>query len=276
VVHCLITINVGVLGTTRKNAEGIPRPLLLAKDAKRSLVWNSIIAIQVGWALTFVWQDNNAVLGITTAFTVKERVERLRRRPKISSTNAKIVRPVFGEFPNKRLFIPRAIDVYNHGMNSIDTANQFRKGFTCHRPRNRKWWRPIFYWLLDTCKTNAFLIWKSFETDSSHRLHEKFYDTLIDELLIMGLELEVAPEGPLRPEHTEIHLDKPTYCVWGLKNPGSCVAGIGNKRKFGDVIVNDVRPNARPAQVKTGCKECGKALCTAKSCWDNWHAQKWL
>jgi hypothetical protein len=161
-------------------------------------------------------------------------------------------------------------------MNSIDTANQLRKGFTCHRPRNRKWWRPIFYWLLDTCKTNAFLIWKSFETDSSHRLHEKFYDTPIDELLTLGLELEVAPEGPLHPEHTEIHLDKPIYCAWGLKNPGSCVAGVGNKRKFGDVIVNNVRPNARPAQVKTGCKECGKVLCTAKSCWDNWHAQKWL
>jgi hypothetical protein len=118
--------------------------------------------------------------------------------------------------------------------------------------------------------------WKSFETDSSHRLHEKFYNTLIDELLTMGLELEVAPEGPLRPGYTEIHLDKPTYCAWSLRNPGTCVAGVGNKRKFGDAIVNDIRLNARPAQVKTGCKECGKVLCAAKSCWDNWHAQKWL
>jgi hypothetical protein len=70
-----MTINVGVLGTTRKNAKGIPRPLLLAKDANQSLVWNSIITIQVGWALTFIWQDNNAVLGITTVFTIEERVE---------------------------------------------------------------------------------------------------------------------------------------------------------------------------------------------------------
>jgi hypothetical protein len=127
--------------------------------------------------LTFVWQDNNAVLGITTAFTAEERVERLRRR-------------------------------------------------------------PIFYWLLDTCKTNAYLIWKSCETDSSHRLHLEFYDTLVDELLTMGLEHKVAAEGLIRPEHTEIRLDKPTYCAWDLKNLGSCVAGVGNKRKLGDVIVN--------------------------------------
>jgi hypothetical protein len=112
--------------------------------------------------------------------------------------------------------------------------------------------------------------------DSSHRLHQKIYNTLITELLTVGLELAVAHEGPLRPEHTEIHLDKPTYCAGGFKNPGSCVVGVGNKRKFGDVIVNNTRPNARPAQVNTGCKERGKALCTAKSCWDHWHAQKRL
>ena len=134
--HALMAINVAALGTTRKNAKGIPKPLLDAKNAGQSLVWNSMIAIQVGWALTFVWQDNNAVLGTTTAFSVdkvEDRVQRLRRRPKSSSTNTNIIRPVFGDQSRKLLFIPRAIDVYNHGMNSIDTANQLRKLFTCHR-----------------------------------------------------------------------------------------------------------------------------------------------
>jgi hypothetical protein len=79
-------------------------------------------------------------------------------------------------------------------MNGIDTANQLRKGFTCHGPGNRKRWRPIFYWLLETCKTNVYLIWKSFETDSRHRLLGKFYETPKDELLTMGLELQTAPE----------------------------------------------------------------------------------
>jgi hypothetical protein len=54
------------------------------------------------------------------------------------------------------------------------------------------------------------------------------------------------------------------------------ITGVRNKRKFRDIIINKARLNARPAQVKTGYKECEKALCTAKSCWDNWHAQKWL
>jgi hypothetical protein len=56
-------------------------------------------------------------------------------------------------------------------------------------------------------------------------------DSLIDELLTMRLELEVAPEGLFRPEHTEIHLDKPTYYAWGLRNPGTCVAGVAQVRR---------------------------------------------
>ena len=136
-----MALNIGCLGTTRKNAAGIPQPLLDAKDVKQGLVWNSIIAMQAGWTLSFIWQDNNAVLGIITAFSVykeKDSVERLRKRPKFTSINARIVRPVFGNKFTKRLRIPNIIDVYNYGINRIDTANQLRTAFTYYRPRNRK------------------------------------------------------------------------------------------------------------------------------------------
>ena len=131
-----------------------------------------------------------------------------------------------------------------------------------------EWWKPLFYWLLDTCKTNAYLIWKT------HRGHTKFFDTLVDELLTIPLESEFPPVNPLRPIHTLEYLEKPTYCAWGLKNRGNCVQEPLNKRKFEDEIVNQSRLTQRPSQVKTGCKECSKALCTRKRCWDKWHAQK--
>jgi len=60
----------------------------------------------------------------------------------------------------------------------------------------------------------------------------------------MGLEVQAAPEGLIRLEHTEIHLDKPTYCAWGLKNPGRCVAGVGPDSAFSaaDVIITSHFP----------------------------------
>jgi hypothetical protein len=87
-------------------------------------VWNSALAEIVESTLCFLWQDNNTVLGLTTAHRFKnDTVERLRKRPSPTSTNARIVRPVFGDLPAKWLRIPRAINDYNHFMNGVNRSN---------------------------------------------------------------------------------------------------------------------------------------------------------
>jgi hypothetical protein len=55
----------------------------------------------MGLILRFYWQNNNVVLGITTAYTLKEITLCNRRRPKSTSTNAYIVRPVFNNTMRK-------------------------------------------------------------------------------------------------------------------------------------------------------------------------------
>ena len=70
VAHALLKFDIGCMGTTRKNAEGLPSDLLEAKAANRVLQWNQRVALVVGRTLCFLWQDNNAVLGITTAFSL--------------------------------------------------------------------------------------------------------------------------------------------------------------------------------------------------------------
>ena len=116
------------MGTTRKNAKGIPKQLLDLKEHNRALVWNSCISILVNSVLCFLWQDNNAMLGITTAYSLHVLIKRLRTRPSTTSTNADIVLPVFGDLKKKELEIPYAIDEYNHYMNGVDRNNQLRKG----------------------------------------------------------------------------------------------------------------------------------------------------
>ena len=115
------------MGTTRKNAKGILLQLITLKEHNRALVWNSCINIIVNSVLCFLWQDNNAVLGITTAYSlhvlVKRMRTRLRTRPSITSTNAHIVLPVFGYLKKKLLDIPYAIDEYNYYINDVDRNN---------------------------------------------------------------------------------------------------------------------------------------------------------
>jgi Transposase IS4 len=124
VAQALLALDLCCVGTTRKNAQGIPNWLIDLKRYNRGLVWNSMLAEIVDLTLCFLWQDTNAVLGITTAYSVKNNtIWRPRKRPSPTSTNARVVRPVFGEETSKWLAIPLVIDHYNHHMNGVDRHN---------------------------------------------------------------------------------------------------------------------------------------------------------
>jgi hypothetical protein len=60
---------------------------------------------------------------ITTAYSLKERTLRERRRPALIFINARIVRLVFGNTVRKKLYILTAINSYNHYINRVDRNN---------------------------------------------------------------------------------------------------------------------------------------------------------
>jgi hypothetical protein len=109
----LLALNIVCMGTTRKNAHGMSPRLVAMKNQNRGLVWNSISGEVVENVLQFLWQDNNTVLAMTTAYSLDQTIWRERKRPALTSTNAHIVRPVFGDAVKKWLQIPLAIDEYN-------------------------------------------------------------------------------------------------------------------------------------------------------------------
>jgi hypothetical protein len=73
----------------------MPQTLINLKERNRGLIWNSTVAEIVNKVLCFLWQDNNTVLGITTAFNLHFKVYKERKRPSLTLTNARIIRPVF-------------------------------------------------------------------------------------------------------------------------------------------------------------------------------------
>jgi Transposase IS4 len=277
VAHCLLNINFATMGTTRKNAAGVPNDLLAIKNAdkeedKKLFKWNSAIARIVGRCLVFLWQDNNLVIGITTAHSlhrVEDQVERLRRRPKASSRMANITWPAFNGEIRKWLHIPGSIDDYNHGMNGVDLASQFRGGFTCHRPHSFKWWKPLLFWLLDICCNNAYLIWRLSQSWTRHVMHQTFMDRLIDDMLRYNQWTPTPGKAEL---HQVRRLDKPRRCAYGLSG-GGCVQGQRRHRQFGTELSGNARDRIRPAQVRTACNHCNVALCTRGRCWQLYHQE---
>jgi Transposase IS4 len=89
VSQALLALRICCTGTTRKNTHGIPEWLIKLKEYNKGLVWNSMLAEIVDLTLCFLWQDNNAVLGLITTHSLKDdTVERLRKRLSPTSTNA--------------------------------------------------------------------------------------------------------------------------------------------------------------------------------------------
>lgn len=120
-----------------------------------------------------------------------------------SPENQRILGPVFQDLPFKDLFIPKAIDDYNHHMQDVDPADQLRVEFTCHRKQNYRTWWPLFYFLIDVACVNAYLLWKwssiahTASAKRTHNSHKDFMSALCDQLLHSNDEIEEEEQSPV-------------------------------------------------------------------------------
>lgn len=149
---------------------------------------------------------------MTTAYNLTDAIIKSRKRPSRTSTNAAITRPIFGDLPVKDLPIPVAIDAYNHYMNGVDRANQLRGAFTTLRSQNMRYWKPLFYWLLDIALVNSYLLAKAIKMPiigkSKHNPHRRFMEALAKALMNYS---ETA-------EHNQIYRPTRAYCAYCRKN----------------------------------------------------------
>ena len=69
----------------------------------------------------------------------------------------------------------------------VDIANQYRAAFTTLRPQNLRYWKPLFYWLLDIALVNSYLLSRAYNgsigASRDHRDHQKFQEALAQALM---------------------------------------------------------------------------------------------
>jgi hypothetical protein len=212
---------------------------------------------------------------VTTAHSLhrfkEDTIIRNRKRPKLTSTNARITRPIFGDLARKDLAIPKVIDDYNHHMNGVDLANQLRAWMTVLRPGIYKAWQPLWYYLLDTCACNAYLIWKSNHSELNprdSRLHRKFQERLIQLLIEVPDEREAPVLPVVLPSQATGHLMNRMLQKLECRQ---CLKGREQERKFGTQLVNGVTPKRSPRS-QFGCTTCRAHLCKDGPCWKLYHA----
>ena len=127
----LLALGIGAGGTTEAGSAGFPSYLKIEKqEAKKMLLWGHISGDVIGNICCLIWQDNSSVLFITSYHDIRKKVERLRRRPKITSSNATAVRSIFQKESCKVLPIPEFIDDYNYNMRAVDIADKLKSYYS--------------------------------------------------------------------------------------------------------------------------------------------------
>ena len=77
---------------------------------------------------------------------------------------------------------PEAIITYNQQMGGVDRGDQLRGYYNC-KVKSRKFYKYIFYFLLDVSITNAFILYKNFRSSPTFNTIKKFRLQLARELI---------------------------------------------------------------------------------------------
>jgi len=286
--------NFGACGTVRKNSANFPQVLKVDKK----LDWDTLSGVVVDDVLSILWMDNGPVTMLSTIHRIdngnENRIERNRRRPRETSTNATKVRAVFGNASKKSLPIPIIIDDYNHFMGGVDIADQLRGYYGTQLPVRRTW-MPLFFWLLDTAIVNSYLILKQSNSKISHK---DFRIQLVWDLIKAGLEKK-GDKPHTRSQVDELELTKqfkfiqvdPTnrqqYVTANFELPAKRLSPDGHLPEWREersgciwckyLAKKEQKKAAQnPSQSQLYCIKCNVALCCNKnrsSCFKDYHTQ---
>jgi hypothetical protein len=144
----LLEHQVYACGTVRTNRKGLPAGIKYAGSLQKQgdqKVW------QKGGLNAAIWRDKKAVAFLFTNCG-PDQTTTVARKQRDGSVN--------------EVECPLACGNYTRNMGGVDRHDQFRAQYTVAR-KSKKWWRYLFWFLLDVCLVNSFLCMRE---SVNHRL----------------------------------------------------------------------------------------------------------
>ena len=161
--------NIYACGTLMTNRRGSPPALHITKRALRRDLPNrgDSVSYQKNGVTVTAWNDNNVVVIAHTQ--LQKSAEAVLCKRQIGSEKKDIPQP-------------KAIERYNQHMNGVDTHDQMRKKYPAGRA-SKKYWKYIFWFTVDCCTVNSWILYKESHPDIGRRYTHK--DFILD--IVKGL-----------------------------------------------------------------------------------------
>lgn len=233
-------------GTVNKKRKGLPTafPKTKMKNSGDMKKWRK------GKLMLVTWQEKKRRVNVLTTGNKTGNKMRLRQGKRGQG---------MVQYPK-----PLAIQDYTDNYNAVDKSDQLRSyyGIAC---KANKWWKYMFWFLLDVTLVNAFILYT--EAPGGPRPRPKSHlDFHLDvgEALIGGYTSRRRRSDvdlPGAPAVKVAHVHKPTR-VKTQRGQSSCVVCSSN---------GILTAKGRHIQTRFECVTCGVALCKERGCFARFH-----
>ena len=168
-------------GTVRTNRKGFPKQLL--PDTKHPVgTFRFAVCKQNTQLIGAWWRDRKDVFVLTTMHNI---------------SGSTVMKHPIGEREKKETPCPTAIIDYNHYMGGVDLADQMLSYYSMTSRRMLKWWKKVFWRMVDLCIVNSWIIFRTNSPDSNINTHKLFRLKLVQELVQPLIDLQSSPQCPV-------------------------------------------------------------------------------
>ena len=233
----------GACGTFRLNRRGVPDRAKQAKPTAR----DPPMTTREGNILYISWFDKRQVNLMTSAHS--SQTFRKEVRSKHHPDNVRIVQK------------PAAIHAYTQHMGGIDRADkQMTYYMVLHR--SVKWWKKVFFYLLEVSYCNALVIHKALQ---GRRVSAEKFRLAIAHGLMEGYEPDTSGRAGRRPANPP-----PERLIMGSHYIAiTTQQGTGRPSYPDCVVCSDRRVKRHQTQYK--CRQCNVNLCPYP-CFERYHS----
>ena len=280
---------VAITGTCRTTARVIQELLELQKQDKKDVIpWGETYSRYTpnGEVCHVGWKDQAFVLMISSLMSGDQRVKRLRKRPKETSSKAKTARIPFSNEAIKVLLIPAIADGYNYHMGAVDEFDHLTAQNAGLRHIERGGHQALEHWLLRTVLINCYLLALCSNIPEprqvSFRSQQDFRRQLISALVIKGRDSEIclkrrisqishiADQEPLS-SHKLIRISKRGFYI---AYKGLRFRDRPRKRVTLSEIASNISRESTKRSLCFGYKQCDVYLYNYNSCFKRFHKEK--
>ena len=156
---------------------------------------------------------------------------------------------------------PIVVNEYNYSMNGVDRADQNSVYYPFIR-KTRKWWRKLFFWVIEVALVNSFILYQIHCTQLNIRplTHLQYRRSVVESLAARYLSVTPPRARPGRPRKRQL-----TFSIGDPDRLNGRLHLLEKRERAQDCVVYSSRDSGARHRSHYFCKTCSSAptLCPA-------------